>query len=410
MKRFAALLLALLLVASVSPFAAAGTVPDNPTGSTVGEIAAGDTMKVNSGIVTDNLGEIDTNYGTVATNNSNVVTNNSTVTTNNGAVVVNNGTVETNAGTVTSNAGTLAANTENGLVTLNAGNVKENAGTVTKNTGIVAVNAGEGIVSLNNTDGTVVENSGTVTENDGTVKTNNANVSTNRGTVADNESNVDFNYGTVTENNGTVAVNANTVKTNRGKVGMQPSGTVETNYGVVTDGRLLADGTISYGFDTLVGINYASGKSRSRQVLEQAINPEETSYTIPSYADIFSRVPSGKRFSAWRDANGVTYNPGETYSEVFGLDLTAILKYLPAPVCAANADGSAAVTEGRAVDLLEVSVDGTLITGDCYTVENAGYNASAFAFSEAFLATLFAGSHEVTLRFSNGACSFTFTK
>lgn len=379
MKRFAALLLTLLLIASVSPIAAASLLPDNPEGSTVSKIAAGDMMETNNGTVVENNGTVDKNNHAVNENNGTVNGNYGSVSTNfkNGIVAMNAGdsSVDQNYGSVGENNGTIIRNYSSGTVEENNSNMAFNYGTVNTNCGSVATNMSNGTITVNAESGTVEENDGTVTENVGTVEKNDG-----------------------------------IVETNRGEVVMGSSGTVKANYGAVTKGRLLADGTIGYGSDAVVGVNYASDANRSRQMLEQTINPDTDPYSVLSYTEVFSSLPGNKRFYAWRSSDGKTYQPGDAYSEIAGLDLTAILRVIYTPVCAANADGSAAVTDGRAVDLLKVLVDGTPVAADCYTAENAGYNASAFTFTEAFLATLSSGSHEVTLCFANGSCSFTFTK
>ena len=172
-KRFVSTLLALLLVCSlpVSAFAA----DDNPAGTTVPEISAGDTMGTNSGtvtnnkgaiywnngpgIVTTNDGNVTVNVGTVDTNNGTVYTNNSgTVTTNNNTVGNNNGTVTTNNGTVDNNGRIVETN--NGYISVNEGEVKTNNGTVNINAGNVRINNTTGIV--NNDVGVVFTNYGTV--------------------------------------------------------------------------------------------------------------------------------------------------------------------------------------------------------------------------------------------------------
>ena len=181
-KRFISTLLALLLVCSLPISAFADTVADNPAGTTVPEIPAGDMMYSNSGtvtnndgtvtnnkgaiywnngpgIVTTNDGNVTVNVGTVDTNNGTVYTNNSgTVTTNNNTVGNNNGTVTTNNGTVDNNGRIVETN--NGYISVNEGEVKTNNGTVNINAGNVRINNTTGIV--NNDVGVVFTNYGTV--------------------------------------------------------------------------------------------------------------------------------------------------------------------------------------------------------------------------------------------------------
>ena len=156
-KRFVSTLLALLLVCSlpVSAFAA----DDNPPGTTVTEIATGDTMGTNSGTVTTNKGAIywNSSTGTVTINYGTVTTNKGTVTTNNGTVEENGNTVETNNNCIYGNEGTVTTN--NGTVDYNPGTVETNNGTVNDN---------DGGVIINNTTGTVKE--GRPITNYGTVK------------------------------------------------------------------------------------------------------------------------------------------------------------------------------------------------------------------------------------------------
>ena len=181
-KRFISTLLALLLICSLPVSAFAATVDDNPAGTTVTEIPAGDMMYSNSGtvtnndgtvtnnkgaiywnngpgIVTTNDGNVTVNVGTVDTNNGTVYTNNSgTVTTNNNTVGNNNGTVTTNNGTVDNNGRIVETN--NGYISVNKGEVKTNNGTVNINAGNVRINNTTGIV--NNDVGVVFTNYGTV--------------------------------------------------------------------------------------------------------------------------------------------------------------------------------------------------------------------------------------------------------
>ena len=181
-KRFISTLLALLLICSLPVSAFAATVDDNPAGTTVTEIPAGDMMYSNSGtvtnndgtvtnnkgaiywnngpgIVTTNDGNVTVNVGTVDTNNGTVYTNNSgTVTTNNNTVGNNNGTVTTNNGTVDNNGRIVETN--NGYISVNEGEVKTNNGTVNINAGNVRINNTTGIV--NNDVGVVFTNYGTV--------------------------------------------------------------------------------------------------------------------------------------------------------------------------------------------------------------------------------------------------------
>ena len=92
-KRFVSTLLALLLVCSLPISAFADTVADNPAGTTVPEIPAGDMMYSNSGTVTNNDGAVNYNHGILTNNNNFVRENYGTVTNNYGEVNENYGTV-----------------------------------------------------------------------------------------------------------------------------------------------------------------------------------------------------------------------------------------------------------------------------------------------------------------------------
>ena len=308
-KRFISTLLALLLVCSlpVSAFAE----DDNPPGTTVTEIATGDTMGTNSGTVTTNNGEVTTNYGEVTTNNGTkdnhdkaiVETNNDFVYWNHGTVTTNNNLLDNNFGTVTNNhdqilknynGAEVTNNNKGALVLTNRGTVKTNngtvginqEGTVETNNGTVQTSDDGGIVKTNNGTvgdngifGTVETNSstGTVDTNGGTVTTNNGTVTTNRGngTVTTNNGTVDTNGGTVTTNNGTVedncgtveannnyiSANEGTVTTNNGTVDYNP-GIVETNNGTVNDnaGGVIINNTTGIVNEGYAGTNYGTVK------------------------------------------------------------------------------------------------------------------------------------------------------
>ena len=195
-KRFVSTLLALLLICSLPVSAFADTVEDNPAGTTVPEIPAGDMMYSNSGTVTNNDGAVNYNHGILTNNNNFVRENYGTVTNNYGEVNENYGTVTTNGTLPESETAAFDANAI----------VHFNYGTVTTNNGVVTVNVG------------------TVYTNNGTVYMNNSAVGTNNGTVTTNE-------GKVTTNSVTGTV------TNKG------NGTVDTNYGTMTE----ADGSTHYG-------------------------------------------------------------------------------------------------------------------------------------------------------------------
>ena len=183
-KRFISTLLALLLICSLPVSAFAATVDDNPAGTTVTEIPAGDMMYSNSGTVTNNDGTVTNNKGAIYWNNGPGI-----VTTNDGNVTVNVGTVDTNNGTVyTNNSGTVTTNNDtvgnnNGWVTTNNGTVDNNGRIVETNNGYISVNEGEvktnngtvninaGNVRINNTTGIVNNDVGVVFTNYGTVNT-----------------------------------------------------------------------------------------------------------------------------------------------------------------------------------------------------------------------------------------------
>ena len=158
-----------------------------------------------------------------------------------------------------------------------------------------------GTVETNGEDGTVIDNNGTVDTNNGTVGTNKGTVETN-----DEEGTVSANHCTVTTNNGTVEDNCRTVETNSvtGTVTNKGNGTVETNYGTVTE----ADGSTHYGvlvdndgtktleqnctpgqvldFSKLTKEGYVyAGYTQEYQLLDgvltkQALTVSDTSYTV----------------------------------------------------------------------------------------------------------------------------------
>ena len=176
-KRFVSTLLALLLVCSLPVSAFADTVADNPAGTTVTEIPAGDMMYSNSGTVTNNDGTVAINDGILTNNNNFVRENYGTVTNNYGEVNENYGTVTTNGTLPESETAAFDANaivhfnygtvtTNNGVVNVNGGTVTTNNGTVEDNCRTVETNSVTGTVT-NKGNGTVETNYGTVTEADG---------------------------------------------------------------------------------------------------------------------------------------------------------------------------------------------------------------------------------------------------
>ena len=187
-KRFISTLLALLLVCSLPVSAFADTVADNPAGTTVPEIPAGDMMYSNSGTVTNNDGTVTYNHGILTNNNNFVRENYGTVTNNYGEVNENYGTVTTNGTLPESETAAFDANaivhfnygtvtTNNGVVNVNGGTVTTNNGTVEDNGRTVETNSATGTVT-NKGNGTVETNYGTVTEADG---------STHYGVLVDND-------------------------------------------------------------------------------------------------------------------------------------------------------------------------------------------------------------------------------
>ena len=185
-KRFISTLLALLLICGlpVSAFA----MDNNPAGTTVTEIPAGDMMYSNSGTVTNNDGAVNYNHGILTNNNNFVRENYGTVTNNYGEVNENYGTVTTNGTLPESETAAFDANaivhfnygtvtTNNGVVNVNGGAVTTNNGTVEDNCRTVETNSVTGTVT-NKGNGTVETNYGTVTEADG---------STHYGVLVDND-------------------------------------------------------------------------------------------------------------------------------------------------------------------------------------------------------------------------------
>ena len=278
-KRFVSTLLALLLVCGlpVSAFAA----DDNPAGTTVTEIPAGDMMYSNSGTVTNNDGAVNYNHGILTNNNNFVRENYGTVTNNYGEVNENYGTVTTN-GTLPESE--TAAFDANAIVHFNYGTVTTNNGTVDTNFGTVTTN-----------NGTVEDNANTVEANNNYIFCNNGTLKTNNGTVEHNPGTVETNNGTVNDNAGGVIINNTTGIVNEGYAGTN-YGTVKwgdtTWYGVLVDN----DGTktleqnctpgqvLDFSKLTKEGYVYA-GYTQEYQLLDgvltkQALTVSDTSYTV----------------------------------------------------------------------------------------------------------------------------------
>ena len=278
-KRFVSTLLALLLVCSlpVSAFA----MDNNPAGTTVTEIPAGDMMYSNSGTVTNNDGAVNYNHGILTNNNNFVRENYGTVTNNYGEVNENYGTVTTN-GTLPESE--TAAFDANAIVHFNYGTVTTNNGTVDTNFGTVTTN-----------NGTVEDNANTVEANNNYIFCNNGTLKTNNGTVEHNPGTVETNNGTVNDNAGGVIINNTTGIVNEGYAGTN-YGTVKwgdtTWYGVLVDN----DGTktleeyctpgqvLDFSQLTKEGYVYA-GYTQEYQLLDgvltkQALTVSDTSYTV----------------------------------------------------------------------------------------------------------------------------------
>ena len=261
-KRFVSILLALLLVCSLPVSAFADTVADNPAGTTVTEIATGDTMGTNSGTVTNNNGTVTNNKGAIYWNNGPGI-----VTTNDGNVTVNVGTVDTNNGTVYTN--------NSGTVTTNNNTVGNNNGTVTTNNGTVDNN------------GRIVEtNNGYISVNEGEVKTNNGTVNINAGNVRINNT-----TGIVNNDVGVVFTNYGTVNTLEYDSSVNDWVITETWYGVQVDNdgkttleQKKAGEVLDLTQFTKEGYVYA-GYTQEYQLLngvltKQALTVSETSYTV----------------------------------------------------------------------------------------------------------------------------------
>ncbi|MDY4634536.1 MAG: hypothetical protein SO441_03160 [Candidatus Limivicinus sp.] len=261
-KRFISTLLALLLICSLPVSAFAATVDDNPAGTTVTEIPAGDMMYSNSGTVTNNDGTVTNNKGAIYWNNGPGI-----VTTNDGNVIVNVGTVDTNNGTVYTN--------NSGTVTTNNNTVGNNNGTVTTNNGTVDKN------------GRIVEtNNGYISVNEGEVKTNNGTVNINAGNVRINNT-----TGIVNNDVGVVFTNYGTVNTLEYDSSVNDWVITETWYGVQVDNdgkttleQKKAGEVLDLTQFTKEGYVYA-GYTQEYQLLngvltKQALTVSDTSYTV----------------------------------------------------------------------------------------------------------------------------------
>lgn len=252
-KALTSLLILAMLVSLFASAVFADTVPDNPEGTTVDIVPAGDTMEVNNGTVRENEGTIADNARTengpavVITN-----TDTGTVERNDGVIVTNDGTVGIakenlpdagdNAGPPSvGNFGTIETN--NGTVEFNQGNIgtRDESGNpidLQGNFGEVEVNAAPATVTINHEDATINNNRGTVIENDGEVGDNYGSVRVNNDVVTNNLQ--DHMTGTIGVNNGFVENNESVIKTNarteNGPAVVETnaeSGTVERNDGVI---------------------------------------------------------------------------------------------------------------------------------------------------------------------------------
>ena len=168
-------------------------------------LAVGDNLATNTGIIHENNGTITDNYGTVENNSGTVTTNIGTVNNNSGQVTDNYGTVNN---TSTQPEGTVGTNHINSRVT--GGNTTDNYGNVTN--GDVTNNYSGGMVTDNSATVCVVQNNyGTVNGADNV--TNNVGLATGVASVTNNYGNAE-NCGTVGVNYSSGTVQGNTEVTN----------------------------------------------------------------------------------------------------------------------------------------------------------------------------------------------------
>lgn len=381
-------------------------------------------------------GDIDTNYSYIGTNNGSIENNTpfgvvgGSITTNNGTVTNNNGNVTTNNGTVTTNEGTVSTNGVNGTVETNNDRVTTNNGTVETNEGTVVTN--NGTVESNTENGTVNVNNGTIEINNGTVGSstpilglttngNNGTIEINNGTVAINKegAEIGINTGVVESNHGTIEVNFGEVNNETANIIFGGNGTVETNFGKVTE----KDGTVR------LAIVYHDEMDEEGAALivcaEDAINGQ---YTIMSAeaAAAAGFVKTGYELVGFTDFDGVEFNFGATgttdavmYLIAMYNPITHEVVYVPAYTAQKMVGGVETLKANRvlyrsaeqAANAITVKVDGTEVEADNYTVElDDSYNV-IITLSDAFLGTLSAGDHVMTIYMASGyVFTVPFTK
>ena len=313
-KRILSVILAVLMVASLSVSAFADeVVPDNPSGSTT-SVNPGQTMDTNNGTVTVNSGTVTTNNGTITTDDGGVNSNYGKV----GTVTGEDGYVETNE-----EGGTIDLVTEDGKVGTNCGTITTADGGVTTNNGTVGKVTENGDVLMNGEGGSVGENNGIITFNFGTVEVNNGSgdygIGFNINKVKENNGNVLANGGTVEVNNLTGTVTNSTYQGNPGTVGK--------NYGTVTE----ADGTTYYGLQV---VDTSSGEEK------EGLFEQITAGVKKIFGELFSR--DGYTLKGYSETEGSTsaeYDTTTEYTLSKAMKLYAVWteKSTPAPAPSGDA-------------------------------------------------------------------------
>lgn len=347
----------------------------------IAAILAGFAVPAYADVINENLTTMPENIAgdTVVTNNGTIETNNGTVGINNWEVGVNNGTVETNDDYVGTNNGTVETNDDI---------VSTNNGTVETNNDYVGNNGETGVVNKNNDY-----------------------VSMNAGTVGINNGTVNINDGIVYNNNGTVVYNYGTVENAEG-------GVVTCNYG-----------TIKNGGDVLYAVVYDDDMEKEPEELvgffaDNALNGE---FTVMTKADAEAAgfVKAGYKLVGFT-CGDKTYQPGAAATTDAPLFLVAMYDpitnefiYVPAYSAGEMVGGVVTLKANRvmyrsaelAAKEITVDVDGAEVAADSYTVELDAEGDITITLSKAFLSTLTAGEHAMTICFANGiAYTFTFTK
>lgn len=311
---------------------------------------------------------------------------------------------------------------------------------------------------------TVATNGG-LKANNGDVTTNNGTIAANNGTVSDNNGTVVVNVGTVEENDGKVEINFGEVVVDRESfIGITTSlGTVDVNYGTVTDNGYADDITIKYDAETetiilnnnettnlgiivdkvdcrntntYVAVVYedteveaewteaqqkaleTAGKledAKQYEGVQQAVNGTFTVYSAEKAAEM-GISKEGYTLVSFEDAAGNIYKFSATVENVKNpLFLKAVYEAIRHGVAYtaddfSNATKTATLVMRRvlytdaelAAKEMTVKVNGELVSSSDYTVSIDENGNILVTFTDAFMATLAAGEHHLQIKFANG--------